>query len=124
MPVGLSPKFPLSLSESGDFATNQTMKELVKQNFKNLLLTIPGERIMIPDFGVGIKRFLFEQKGAGILENIIGSIQSQVRTYMPYIDLVDVSITDDSSSEEIVYIKITYFIKPLSEQDIIEISAI
>ena len=124
MATGLSPKFPLSLSEQGDFTNNQTVKELVKQNFKNLLLTVPGERIMYPDFGIGIKRFLFELKGTGVLENIGGVISSQLKIYLPYIDIVNLNIEDDSISEEIVYIKITYFIKPLSEQDVIEISAI
>ena len=124
MATGLSPKFPLSLSEHGDFTNNQTMKELVKQNFKNLLLTVPGERIMYPDFGVGVKRFLFEQRGTSVLENLGGTISSQVKKYLPYIDIVNLNIEGDSQSEEIVYIKITYFIKPLSEQDVIEISTI
>lgn len=124
MPTGLSPKFPLSISENGDFSNNQAIKEMVKQNFKNLLLTVPGERILLLDFGVGIKTFLFEQKSAGILENIAGSISSQVKKYMPYIELININIDDDSESEEVLYIKITYFIKPLSEQDVLEISAL
>jgi hypothetical protein len=124
MSQGLSPKFPLSVSEYGDFTNNETIKDLVKQNFKNLLLTIPGERIMIPDLGIGIKRFLFEQKGAGIFENIGGAIRNQTKKYMPYIEIVDISIEDDSFSEEIVYIKIIYFIRPIGQQDVIEISAI
>jgi phage baseplate assembly protein W len=124
MPVGLSPRFPLSISENGDFATNQNIKELVKQNFKNLLLTIPGERIMLPDFGVGAKKFLFETRGAGKLENIIGIIQSQVSVYMPYIDIVNVTLNDNMESDQIISIKIEYYIKPLSEQDIISITAI
>ena len=124
MATGLSPKFPLSLSENGDFTNNQTIKEMVKQNFKNLLLTVPGERIMLLDFGVGIKRFLFEQRSAGIFENMMGVITEQVKKYMPYIDIVNLDVRNDSTSDEIVYIKIIYFIKPLSEQDIIEISAL
>ena len=38
----------------GDFST------LIKQNLKMLILTDPGERVMIPEFGVGIKSYLFE----------------------------------------------------------------
>lgn len=124
MPQGLSPKFPLSISEHGDFSNNETIKELVKQNFKSLLLTVPGERIMMPDLGVGIKRFLFETKGTGIFENISGAIRNQTKKYMPYIDIVDIEIKDDSVSEEIVYIKIQYLIKPIGQEDAIEISAI
>lgn len=122
MAIGFSPKFPLSLSENGDFSSTQTIKEMVKQNFKNLLLTVPGERILIPDFGVGIKRFLFEQKTAGIIDNMSGIIDKQTKKYLPYIDIVNIITENDSYSEEILYIKIVYFIKPLSEEDIIEIS--
>ena len=124
MSTGLSPRFPLSFSDSGDFSNNQTVKEMVKQNFKNLLLTVPGERIMMPDFGVGIKKYLFEIKGAGIFENINGAIGIQVGKYMPYITVQNIEFNDDSSSEEIVYIKITYFIRPIGEQDALEITAL
>ena len=79
---------------------------------------------MIPDFGVGIKRFLFEQKGAGIFDNIGGAIRNQVASYMPYVDIENIEIQDDSSSEQIVYIKITYFIKPVGQRDAIEITAL
>lgn len=121
MPTGLSVKFPLSISEQGDFSLNQNVKEMVKQNFKNLLLTVPGERIMIPEFGVGISRFLFEQKGVGVLESITSAISSQVLKYMPYIQIIDIDTSNSDDTEELVSIKIKYFIKPLSETDIIEI---
>jgi phage baseplate assembly protein W len=122
MSNGLSVKFPLSISERGDFALNQEIKEMVKQNFKNLLLTVPGERIMIPDFGVGISRFLFEQKGTGVLESISASINYQVSRYMPFLDITNITLEDSQDTEELVTIKIEYFIKPLSESDLIEIS--
>lgn len=124
MPQGLSPKFPMSFSQQGDFSNNETIKEMVKQNFKTLLLTVPGERIMIPDLGVGIKKYLFENKGAGIFESISGAIKNQTKKYMPYIDILDIDIRSDSVSDEIVYIKIVYLIKPVGQEDAIEISAI
>jgi phage baseplate assembly protein W len=121
MPTGLSVKFPLSISDQGDFTLNNTVKDMVKQNFKNLLLTVPGERIMIPDFGVGVSRYLFEQKGVGLLESMSSAINAQVSKYMPYIQITDINLSDNEQSEEIVSIKIKYFIKPLSETDILEI---
>lgn len=124
MPQGLSPRFPMSFSENGDFSNNETVKDMVKQNFKSLLLTVPGERIMYPDLGVGIKKYLFEMKGAGTFESISNAIANQVKKYMPYIDIINFEINDDSVSEEIVYIKIVYLIKPVGQQDEIEISAL
>lgn len=122
MPNGLSPRFPLSLSDGGDFSVNENFKDLVKQNFKTLLLTIPGERIMMPDFGVGVQRFLFEPVENGGISSVIPAINNQVSKYMPYISIVNVSATNSQNDEHIVSIAITYYIKPLSEQDIIDIS--
>ena len=55
----LTPALPLKESGELDYKHVDEYGDLVRQNFKNLLLTIPGERMMDPDFGVGIQRFLF-----------------------------------------------------------------
>jgi len=69
MAKGLSVKLPLYLDPDDGIGLNKTYRESVKQNFLNLLLTIPGERVMIPRFGVGLKRFLFENdKSLGCLQ--------------------------------------------------------
>ena len=52
MPVGISPKLPLAVSAPDGYRLTKTPAEAVKQNFKNLILTSPGERVMIPEFGV------------------------------------------------------------------------
>ena len=57
---GLSPKLPLSIDEIDGLATNKDFREVARQNLKMIVLTSPGERIMIPNFGVGIRNFLFE----------------------------------------------------------------
>ncbi len=124
MTTGLSPKFPLVISEYGDFALNETSKELVKQNFKNLLLTIPGERIMLPDFGIGVQKYLFEQARFGAIENISSDITSQLERYLPYIQLLNVNLDYQNSTDDIISIQIKYYIKPLTIEDTIEVSGI
>ena len=56
----LSVKLPLVRDIADGFLMIKDFPTLVKQNFKMLILTNPGERIMIPDFGVGIRQYLFE----------------------------------------------------------------
>jgi phage baseplate assembly protein W len=124
MSFGLSPRFPLSISEYGDFFNNVDIKDVVKQNFKNLLLTVPGERIMLPDFGVGVPTYLFEFRnstGQNSLSNLQSSIKEQSRKYLPYIEILGVVI-NSSEDEHFLSLKIGYFIKPLSITDSIEIS--
>ncbi len=57
--AGYAPTLPLSQDDENGYQLIQTAIGVVKQNLRMLLLTNPGERIMMPDFGVGIKTYLF-----------------------------------------------------------------
>lgn len=122
MSNGLSPKLPLSISDEGDFALNKTYQELAKQNLKTLILTIPGEKIMEPDFGVGIHRFLFEQSVSSVYSAISNAINKQVSKYLPYIAIQNISIVPDSVAEEVIYISIIYSITPIGINDVLELT--
>jgi phage baseplate assembly protein W len=88
---GLSVKVPFVYSNiDGPFELNQTMGEVVKQNLKNVILTNPGERIMIPDFGVGLNKLLFEGTNPEVYQKISSRIYEQVNLWLPYLELVSV----------------------------------
>ena len=59
-------KLPLAQDSADGYAMIKRLKTLVKQNLKMLILTNPGERVMEPDYGVGIRQFLFENFGRNI----------------------------------------------------------
>ena len=84
---GLSPKLPLSIDQIDGYALTKNFKEVARQNLKMVVLTNPGERIMIPDFGVGIKTYLFENADTSVFEDIEEKIRQQARTYVPYITI-------------------------------------
>ena len=86
--IGYSPKFPLQLDNYvGAYSLNTTLLEVAKQNFMNVLLTSPGERLMDQDFGVGLRQYLFEPNIPGLHTSIATNIQKQVGKYTPYIQL-------------------------------------
>jgi len=86
--IGYSPKFPLQLDfHVGAYSLNTTLLEVAKQNFMNVLLTSPGERLMDPEFGVGLRRYLFEPNTPGLHTSIATQIQKQTNKYAPYIQL-------------------------------------
>ena len=96
---GLSVKLPLVVSNVfGPYDLNTTFDDLAKQNLKMLVLTNPGERIMYPNFGVGISRYLFENNTTNTYDSIRSRLQEQVDTYMSYIqiDHVDFSAREDN----------------------------
>ena len=79
---GISPRIPLVYDQTdGPYQLNKTLKETFRQNLRMLLLTMPGERIMVPEFGVGIYGFLFD----GINDDsfIVWDIRLKVSSFIP-----------------------------------------
>tara|TARA_R110002020_G_scaffold61745_19_gene165873 strand:+ start:1734 stop:2132 length:399 start_codon:yes stop_codon:yes gene_type:complete len=82
---GIGPLLPLSVdSKHGTYSLITNYHDEIKQNFKNLVLTNPGERIMIPEFGVGLRKYLFENRDDAT-HQIEKRLFEQVGTYMPYV---------------------------------------
>lgn len=85
--AGLSPKLPINRDGEDGYALTKTYQEMISQNLKNLLLTNPGERMMDPDFGVGMKRYIFEQHDTATYADIFAKSVEQVNKYMPFVVL-------------------------------------
>ena len=109
---GLSVKLPLTYNNIQGYAMNTNYLDLAKQNLKMVVLTEPGERVMIPTFGVGLKRRLFESRKN--IESVKNEIKDkilqnkQVLSIMPefvdpeyfYVNLsVNVKLQFDGSSQ-------------------------
>ena len=99
MAEGLSIALPLSLDEKdGPYKSNMTLDEVAQQNRKMIVLTSPGERAMEPDFGVGIRNFLFEQETPFLVSDIRTRIGTQVEKYAPFIKIRELNINIDSDN--------------------------
>ncbi len=98
----ISPVLPLTLDPSNGFANNHTEIAAIIQDLKMLLLTSPGERIMDPNFGVGMRRFLFEQNNPPTHNAIRAKILRQSIEYLPFIDIEDVKFSSENSDDNMV----------------------
>ena len=104
--VTIGVAFPLD--EVNIFKGTETVREQVKSNLINLLLTEKGERVNEPNFGVGLKQILFEQHlNPSELEE---KINFQINFYIPEIQLLSVE-AGEIDDEHRVYLTITYKFK-------------
>lgn len=121
---GISVKLPLSLDEQdGAYALNKTILDNTKQNLRMLLLTSPGERIMDPSFGVGIRSYLFENLHETTYIDIENKIYQQVEKYMPFIQINNLEINSQNqfgTEPNSIFISIQYKILPISAYDILQ----
>jgi len=88
---GYSPKLPLTRDLLDGYETNKTIRDVTRQNFKMLVLTSPGERVMHSDFGVGIRRFLFEGMNQSTFSEIDSRIRQQASIFIPYVQIVSIN---------------------------------
>jgi phage baseplate assembly protein W len=116
----LSVALPLRIDSTDGFRMNKSLKSLIKQNLKMLLLTIPGERIMDPDFGVGLKRYLFEGFNQTIYGEIDTRIRDQARKYLPAINIARIEFSDDEQDFNRLYFSIAYTVPNIGVKDLLE----
>jgi len=90
---GYSAVLPLTIDPDDGLALNKTYANVAKQNFKMLLLTVPGEKIMDPEFGVGLPRFFFENITPETLSKIDSRIRKQTGRYLPFINVLKMDIS-------------------------------
>jgi len=93
---GLSPKLPIRRDKADGYALNKTHAEVILQNMKNIIFTNPGERIMIPDFGVGLMSFLHEQNDVSVYSNVASRIKSQIKKWMPFVTISNIQIINST----------------------------
>lgn len=81
--------------------------ELVRQSIETILDTEPGERIMLPAFGCGLRRYLMEPNTLSIRTAMREDITSALTTWEPRIRLTNVAVTP-AEDPSLVWIEISY----------------
>ena len=92
--IGLS--LPIQIT---NIAFDQTFNtnDQVRYNIINLLSTRRGERVMQPEFGVGLHELLFEQLVEGLEERVEDEIIAAFEKWLPYVTVSNIEI--DMSNE-------------------------
>ena len=95
--VSLGLKLPMTFDNGYDASTKTTL-EAVKQNVLNLCSTEMGERVMQPNLGIGIKKYLFEPFSEDLVVQIQDTIIESMNFWLPFVQLNDIRVkmSDDN----------------------------
>ena len=117
--VGVGVNLPFSDPQC--FVSNFTSKDSIKNNLINYFLTEPGERLDNPEFGGGLRSFIFEQITNGTLSGIEDDISSKISTYFPSVSIsaINVGAVEDTNTINVI---IKYTIPQQGVSDEIEIN--
>ena len=108
---------------------NKEGKKALKSDLMHLLLTTPGERLYLPDFGTNLRRFIFEQNDSQTYLGIKEEIQTVINKYIPNLKLTELTINKPEDGEydvnpeytAVVRIDYIYTEGALSESDFVQI---
>ncbi len=109
-------KYPYTVSGSGIPATT-TADDHLRDLILETLFTNPGERVNLPEFGVGIERMVFEPSGDTLRATAQFLITTNLQRWLSdRITVQQVTVTTVPGEEEQVTIEITYIKKATQEQ--------
>ena len=83
--------FPPRVGGDGRIAWS-TGESNVRENLRVLLLTEPGERMRLPGYGAGLRRFLFEPNTPATRQAIRAAIEGAITRWEPRVSLQAVEV--------------------------------
>jgi phage baseplate assembly protein W len=81
--------------------------DLIRQSVTTILDTEPGERVMLPSFGCGLRRYLMEPNSLSTRTAMAEDITEALRLWEPRIVLTNVAVTP-GEDPSLVWIDIAY----------------
>ena len=118
--IGIKTPLELGSGRDGLFKMHKSLKDQIKDNFKNLLMTNHGERLGNYSFGANLEELAFELATDDIEQEAISRINQAISVYMPFISLTNFeAFTEHFENEHTakIGIRVTYGIPNLNVSD-------
>ena len=99
--IGIDLPFRKSDGVEGYFASTSTTIEAVKNNIRNIINTNQGERIMQPQLGINLRKYLFEQFSDEVVYSIQNDIVDTFKKWLPFVEIQDLQVNMSNSNDSI-----------------------
>ena len=113
---------PITKNSIDGFTMIKSFRRLIKQNLKMLILTAPGERVMEPEFGVGLRNFLFQNFGSQTYVLIEARIRDQVSKFMPVVNILNIQFDTSGTDSNTLGIALAYSVPVIGITEMLEIT--
>ena len=108
--LGVGWAFPPQLEVTGAPAL-VPYEEDIRQSIMIIMGTEPGERIMRPDFGAGLNRFVFEPANTTTMALVQTRVHDALVDWEPRIEVLDVKVTTDAKEKNLLLIETSYRVR-------------
>ena len=99
-------KIPFQKGHAGGVSEFDDVNRHIKDKMIQILFTIPGERVNLPEFGCGIRDLVFEGNNEILVSAVTYTISRSLNRWMG--EEVGIEEVKVFSEEEVLYIQISY----------------
>lgn len=99
---------PFTITKQGRVGTTSNPNQIATDRVESLVGTFPGERVMQPNYGVDVPKFLFDADISAQTSILTTDVQIAVRTWEPTVVLQSVTPIVAQSDVGIVDISIDF----------------
>jgi len=113
--LGRGLAFPLQINPRGELALASGVHD-IEQSIRIILETVPGERVMRPEFGCRIHELVFAPHNAATEGLAIHYVREALERWEPRIELQEVLVETDTRGGGALIIEIRYRIKETHDE--------
>tara|TARA_Y100000114_G_scaffold152125_1_gene169972 strand:- start:1286 stop:1693 length:408 start_codon:yes stop_codon:yes gene_type:complete len=113
--------FDLPMNGNAVFTPNYQTREAIKNNLINFFLTNPGERPANPEFGGGLRAFIFSQLEEDSMDYLKEDIQNKLNLNFPNVNLESLNVLEERDNNTVI-VQINYSIPNTGINDTLELN--
>lgn len=115
--------YPMGAETGKGYFAKRSGPELIRSNLSQLLKTLKGERVMLPDFGTNLYYYLFEPLDKKTFTDIRDDILRAISTYVPEVNVLKLSVlpNDKVNYEGVQGLNITLIVQIKDSREVLDV---
>ena len=118
---GKSLAFPPRVGANGQMAWSEG-EDNIRESIGLILRTRPGERLMLPEFGCSLERYLFEPNTISTLRLIQEEVKRAISRWEPRVRLDDIVVETNAKDVRVVDVTIFFTLVATQTRDKVSMS--
>jgi phage baseplate assembly protein W len=116
--------YPLGSETGRGYFSKKAGPSLIRNNLSQLLKTIKGERVMLPDYGTNLYYYLFEPLDKRTFTDIRDDILKAISNYMPEIAVLKLTVLPNEkvNYEGVQGLNITLIVQIKDSKEILDVN--
>ncbi|MFB9080635.1 GPW/gp25 family protein [Flavobacterium procerum] len=106
--LGTGWKFPPSFSKETKNVILVSDETDIAESLHILLSTDPGERLMRPEYGCNLRKFMFERQDTSFVTGLNNTISKAILNFEARVDFIDAKVVTRNELDGVLHIEVNY----------------